>query len=147
MDGQRAQVPLSDLYQEDETAWLETMARLVEEQRHDELDYQHLSEYLSDMARRDKREVLSRLATLLAHMLKWEHQPTERSNSWRATIAVQRQELRDLLESRTLMNYGHEILAKAYARAVRQAVFETGTAEEAFPAACPWTMDAILENE
>src|SRR5712692_9170689 len=103
MGGHPVQTPLSELYHEDETAWLEAMARLVAQRRYDELDHEHLSEFLGDMARRDKREVLSRLATLLAYLLKWEHQPDQRSNSWRATISVQRQELRDLFESRTLL--------------------------------------------
>ena len=33
----------------------------------------------------------------------------------------QRQELHDLLESRTLRNYAHEVLGKAYERAAKQA--------------------------
>jgi hypothetical protein len=132
------------LYHEDETAWLETMARLLAESRFDELDYAHLSEFLSDVARRDKREVLSRLAVLMAHLLKWDRQPDQRSNSWRATIVVRRQELQDLFESRTLFHYAQEVLAKAYARAVAQASVETGVPEGSFPADCPFPLDAIL---
>ena len=49
-------VALPSLYHEDETAWLESMAHLVAERRFDEFDWDHLSEYLSDMARRDRRE-------------------------------------------------------------------------------------------
>ena len=37
-------------------------------------------------ARRDRREVFSRLVTLLAHLLKREYQPDHRSRSWLATI-------------------------------------------------------------
>ena len=62
-----------------------------------EMDYQNLSEYLADMARRDRREVFSRLVVLLSHLLKWEHQPEKRSGSWRGTILEQRRELRQLL--------------------------------------------------
>src|ERR1700730_18671616 len=102
MRNQQAQPSLSDLYHEDETAWLEAMARLVAARRFDELDHENLREFLADMARRDKREVLSRLTTLLAHLLKWEHQPQQRTRSWEATILHQREELRDLLESSTL---------------------------------------------
>ena len=147
MDRQQVQTRLSELYHEDETAWLEAMSRLVADRRLEELDHENLSEFLLDMARRDKREVLSRLATLLAHLLKWEHQPEQRSNSWRATIAVQRQELHDLLESRTLMNYANEVLSKAYERAARQASMETGLPEESFPSECPLSLDAILAQD
>ena len=122
----------SNLYEEDETAWLEETARLTAERRFDELDHEHLSQFLLDMARRDKREVLSRLTTLLLRLLKWEHQPDQRSKSWQATLAVQRQELHDLLESQTLRNHAQEVLAKAYERAVRLAALETGLAVESF---------------
>jgi hypothetical protein len=147
MDGHHVQTPWSELYHEDETAWLEAMAGLVAERRYDELDHEHLSEFLAAMARRDKREVLSRLATLLAHLLKWEHQPDQRSNSWRATLAVQQQELKDLLESRTLLNYANEVLAKAYERAVRQASLETGLPAGSFPVECPLSAEGVLEAD
>src|SRR5208337_4270228 len=57
--------PNGDLYTRDETAWLDVMARLIAERRFGELDYEHLHEFLTDMARRDRREVLSRLTALL----------------------------------------------------------------------------------
>lgn len=135
------------LYEQDETAWLEQTAGLVAQRRFAEIDHHHLSEYLADMARRDKREVLSRLVVLLAHLLKWEHQPQQRTRSWEATILHQRQELQDLLESGTLRNHAREMLAKAYDRAVKQAALEMGMAEGAFPAACPWPLEELAPEE
>jgi hypothetical protein len=140
------QIPLAELYDEDETAWLEGMSRLISERCFHDLDIKHLSEFLSDMARRDKREVLSRLTTLLTHLLKWEHQPSHRTNSWAATIASQRDEFKDLLESKTLMNHAREVLEKAYARAVNQAALETGLAGETFAGECPLSLDEILNG-
>ena len=52
---------LHDLYERDETAWLDAMARLAAERRHEEFDFEHLSEFLADMASRDRREVFNRL--------------------------------------------------------------------------------------
>jgi hypothetical protein len=147
MIGQKLATSLSQLYLEDETAWLEEMARLAAERRFQELDVEHLSEFLADMSRRDKREVLSRLTSLLVHLLKWEHQPEQQSNSWRATIVHQRDELKDLLESGTLLNHANEVLEKAYERAVKQAALETGLAETAFPPACPFTLESVLTAE
>lgn len=135
------------LYEQDETAWLEQTAGLVAQGRFAEIDHHHLSEYLADMARRDKREVLSRLVVLLAHLLKWEHQPQQRTQSWEATILHQRQELQDLLESGTLRNHTREVLAKAYERAVKLAAVETGMAEGAFPSACPWPLEELAPEE
>jgi hypothetical protein len=132
------------LYLDDETAWLETMSRLIAERRYDELDYDNLSEFLADMAKRDKREVLSRLTVLLVHLLKWEHQPRRRSASWQDTIAEQRHELTDLLDSGTLRNHALEILPKAYKRAVERASIETKMSRVALPETCPWTLADIL---
>lgn len=139
-------LPLTELYEEDETAWLEEMSRLVAARQFGELDIDHLSEFLSDMARLDKREVLSRLTTLLTHVLKWEHQPSHRSQSWAATIASQRNELNDLLESKTLMHHAGEVLGKAYTRAIKQAVLETTLAKETFPDDCPYSLDELLQD-
>ncbi len=74
-------VPLAELYAEDETAWLDRMGELVRRRRLSELDVDNLAEYLSDMARRDRREVKSRLGLLMAHLLRWEDQPDRRSGS------------------------------------------------------------------
>lgn len=106
---------LSTLYERDETARLESSAALAGGGRYAEMDYVHLSEYLADMARRGRREVSSRLVTLLSHLLKWERQPEIRSGSWRGTIREQRRELRQLLESGTLHNHAEAVLADAYA--------------------------------
>ena len=132
------------LYEQDETAWLEQTASLVAQRRFCEIDPLHLSEYLSDMARRDKREVYSRLVILLAHLLKWEHQPEQRSNSWRGTIVAQRRELRQLLESGTLRRHAGEVLAQAYKDAIQQAAAETGLAEEVFPPEGAMTLEEVL---
>ena len=125
------------LYGSDETAWLECTATLLAERRFSEIDHQALAEYLTDMARRDKREVASRITILMAHLLKWEHQPAGRCGSWHATILLQKNELADLLESLTLRNHAEEILQKCYERAVKRAAAETlalapqpGTAEQ-----------------
>src|SRR5271170_7741523 len=88
---------MSTLYEQDETAWLEAMAELIRLGRLEELDYPNLAEYLADMARRDRREVESRLTTLMTHILKWTHQPDRRSGSWKGTVVEQRQELEGLL--------------------------------------------------
>ena len=82
---------LPSLYQQDETGWLEQTAELVAQQRFAEIDSRELSEYLADIARRDKREVLSRLVVLLAHLLKWRcahfRPGLTQSGNWRTPVA------------------------------------------------------------
>lgn len=135
---------LSVLYEQDETAWLEAMSALAAGGRCAEMDCKHLSEYLADMARRDRREVFSRLVVLLSHRLKWEHQPERRSGSWRGTMREQRRELRQLLESGTLRNHAEAVLADAYAEARRQAADETELSVDVFPAENARGLDELL---
>ena len=137
-------IPLADLYLEDETAWLDRMSELVRQRRLTELDLDNLTEYLSDMARRERREVKSRLGLLITHLLKWEFQPERRSGSWRATIITQRQELADLAGSGVLRNHAEAVLAEAYANAVEVAAAETGLVAGSFPAECPYGLDQLL---
>lgn len=135
---------LSVLYERDETAWLEAMSALAACGRFAEMDYRHLSEYLADMARRDRREVFSRLVVLLTHLLKWEYQPERRCGSWRGTIREQRRELRQLLESGTLRNHAESVLAEAYAEARRQAADETELNLDLFPVEDARSLDEFI---
>ena len=144
---QHAAAALAQLYESDETAWLEAMADLIRQGRLGDLDYPHLGEYLTDMARRDRREVESRLATLLTHLLKWVHQPDHRSRSWRGTIVEQRQELARLATRGVLRNHAEAVLAEVYAEAVERAAAETGLPAESFPGECPYTLEQLLSPE
>jgi hypothetical protein len=119
----------SRLYEVDETAWLEETARLVRRKCFKELDRSHLAEYLEDMARGDRREVMSRLETLMMQLLKQEHQSWLKTAGWEATVRVQRHDLQELLSSKTLRNYAEDVLAQAYSRAVVGAAGETGLDE------------------
>jgi hypothetical protein len=135
---------LNVLYEQDETAWLEAMSGLAASGRYADMDFGHLSEYLADMAKRDRREVFSRLVVLLSHLLKWEHQPEHRSGSWRGTIREQRRELRQLVESGTLRNHAEAVLAEAYAEARRQAADETELSLDVFPLEGVRDLDDLL---
>ena len=138
---------LSQLYEADETAWLEKMSRIVKRRQFEKLDCENLSEFLLSMAKRDRREVFNRLVTLLVHVLKWQYQPLMRSRSWELTIREQQDELRDEFESKTLKNHALENLSKAYSRALLRASGETGLEEDAFPPECPYTLDELLAEK
>ena len=139
--------PLDVLYEQDETAWLEAMSELIRAGRLDEIDYPNLAEYLTDMSRRDRREVESRLTVLLTHALKWAHQPDRRAGSWQATIIEQRQELEALLGRGVLRNHAEAVLPDLYRRAVERAAAETGMPAETFPAACRYSLDQLLSAD
>jgi len=135
---------LRDLYEQDETAWLERTAEFIQQRRFGELDYANLAVYLCDMARRDRREVKSRLMILLAHLLKWEQQPDRRSGSWAATIQLQQEEFADLASSGVLRNHAEAVLSDAYDKAVKQAALETERSASDFPAECPYSVEDLI---
>ncbi len=138
---------LSALYMADETAWLDETAEIIRAGRTEELDYEHLAEYLTDMANRDRREVTNRLKVLLAHLLKWLHQSDRRSRSWHVTILTQQDELFDDVQGGVLRNHAIEVLPLAYSKGVKLASIETGLDEAKFPAVCPWTLDEVVSPD
>src|SRR5262245_3976026 len=77
---------LAELYETDETAWREAMAKVIAAGRYAELDYVHLQDYLTDTVNRDRRELRSRLRFYLAHLLKWIYHPETRTGAWAASI-------------------------------------------------------------
>ena len=135
---------LAALYLEDEIAWLDEMAALVRRRDLAALDLENLGEFLNDMAIRERREVRSRLVILLAHLLKWEHQPKNRSRSWRTTILHQRQELKQHAGRGVLRVHAEAVLADAYDDAVELAASETGLPKASFPADCPYRVEQLL---
>lgn len=135
---------LISLDRDDETAWLDATADLVRAGRLHLVDAATLAEYLTDMTQRDRREVESRLTVLLMHWFKWTYQPDQRSNSWRATIVEQRQELRRLAGRGVLRHHAAAVITDVYPDAVERAVAETGLPTAAFPADCPYTAEGLI---
>jgi hypothetical protein len=86
------------LYQADYYGWLQENAQLIREKRFSELDVDNIIEELESMGKSEKRELSNRLTVLLMHLLKWQYQSVKRLTSWRNTIAVQRIDIRELLE-------------------------------------------------
>src|SRR5271155_4858757 len=84
-------------YDKDFYAWSLHNAALLREGKLSEVDLEHIAEEIEDMGKKDRRELISRLAMLLAHLLKWKFQTERRSNSWKNTIKHQRFKVKDVL--------------------------------------------------
>jgi Domain of unknown function DUF29 len=137
-----------DLYDADLLAWLEQQASYLRAGQLDRLDVGHLIEELEEMGGSQRRELKSRLEILLMHMLKRDASPRRRSRSWQSTIVEQRARIADLLEqSPSLRNGMEEVAQKAFGVAVKRAAIEAGLKRSAFPAALPYGVAAILEDE
>jgi Domain of unknown function DUF29 len=134
-----------DLYDADLLAWLEQQAGYLRVGQLDRLDVAHLIEELEAMGGSQRRELKSRLEILLMHMLKRDAQSRRRSRSWQSTIVEQRARIADLLEQSPSLRSGmEEVAQQAFAVA---AAIETGLKRSAFPAALPYGVAAILEDE
>jgi hypothetical protein len=114
-------------------------------------ELEQVAEELEDMAKSERRQLKNRLSILLAHLLKWRHQPERRSRSWRATIEVQRGDVQDLLEDNpSLCPCLPEFIEQAYQRGVWLAIQETDLDKAVFPATFEqtgWSYEQVLDMD
>ncbi|CAM3820839.1 DUF29 domain-containing protein [Vreelandella rituensis] len=73
-------------YKQDTYALALEQAGLLRAGKLQQLDIEHLAEEIESVGKSERRALVSQLASLLAHLLKWDHQPERRSRSWRLTI-------------------------------------------------------------
>lgn len=81
---------MSDLYETDVVAWAEEQAALLRSGQLSAIDASKIAEEIEDVGKNEQRALASRLAVLVAHLLKWKFQPELRSKSWQNTIREQR---------------------------------------------------------
>ena len=137
-------------YEIDVVAWANEQARLIRAGRFDLLDLEHIAEEIEDVGKSERRELASRMAVLLAHLLKWQYQSERRGSSWERTIKVQRKSIAVRLEKtpslKPDLNDG-DWWAEVWVDALQIATRETGLSYEEFPEVCPWTIAEILVTD
>jgi hypothetical protein len=137
-----------DLYEEDELEWIAAQISALQAGRLDLLDRDHLVELLTDMTKREYRELTSRLIVLQMHLLKVREQPDRVSKSWNRTIRTQQREIKLMLKGTpSLRRQAEAFGAEAYPYAVHDASVEIGLPEESFPPTSPWTVAEALAFE
>lgn len=140
--------PALSLYETDFYGWTTETARALRERNYRSLDMHNLIEEIESMGRSEARELTSRLAQLLMHLLKWEYQWLMRSKSWTGTIKVQRQlAARVLNRNPSLRPRLAELVEDAYDHALIAAEKETGLPIRTFPESCPYPIDSILADD
>jgi len=139
---------LKDLYEGDEYKWLLENINLLKKDHLDKVDSEHLIEFLEDLAKRDKKEIKSRMLQLLSHLLKWKYQPKRRSRSWKTTIRNQRYELIfEFEESKTLKNFGIKQFITIYEKARKLTCDETGFDIKEFPEPPPFSFEQAMDED
>lgn len=136
------------LYETDFNLWLDEQVQALRAKELTAVDIENLIEEIAGLARSDKRTLTGYLKVLGQHLLKWQYQPQQRSGSWKASIRHCRFEIDLILEdSPSLRNFLPEALSKAYPQARQAAADETGLALEQFPNKCPYTLEALLNED
>lgn len=136
---------MATLYQTDYHAWALEQARKL--RQGEPIEAENIAEELEDLGRSQRQQLVNRLAVLIAHVLKWEHQPSLRSKSWMGTIREQQKRIQSLLDDMpSLQPLLLSSIANAYSIAVTFASTETGIVEEDFPAECPNSVHDLLTH-
>ena len=135
-------------YEGDVVAWANEQASLLRAGRFADLDIEHLADEIEDVGKSERRELESRMAVLIAHLLKWSHQPDRRGRSWRDTIDLQREAIdRRLRRTPSLKAdlFQEDWLADVWTDARTMATGETGI--EDLPRHSYWTVEQIMDCE
>ena len=137
-------------YEADVVAWANEQASLLRAGHFDQLDLTHIAEEIEDVGKSEQRELASRMAVLLAHILKWKFQPQKRSVSWTLTIKEQRRLLvRRVQKTPSLgpMLVDPEWIDEIWVDAKALAEKETGLDIGTYPEICPWAMAHVLAED
>jgi hypothetical protein len=136
-------------YEQDVVAWASEQAALLREGKLWAIDIEHIAEEIEDVGKSEQRELASRMAALLSHLLKWQYQPDRRGSSWRRTIEVQRERIELRLkktQSLAPMLVDSDWIMDMWADARQTASQETEIGFAIFPDACPWSMQQALSQ-
>jgi len=134
-------------YDEDVIAWANEQAALLRAGNYAALDIKHIADEVEDVGKSEQRELESRMALLLAHLLKWTFKPERRGSSWETTIRNQRKAVAmRLLKTPSLKAdlSDAEWWDVAWGDAVYQA--EKETALKDLPGQCPWSFEQIMDE-
>ncbi len=135
-------------YATDIVAWAREQAALLRSGQLSALDIEHMAEEIEDVDKAEQRELARRVAVLLAHLLKWQHQPGRRGSSWTRTLKEQRKAIAAALRQTPSLKASltdADWLAGVWADAVTKAIDETGL--DSFPEDCPWPMAQVLSED
>lgn len=143
----------TQLYDADFYEWTQQQARalrrMAAERVNIELDLEHLAEEIESVGGSDKKQVKSRLTTILEHMLKIAYSPAyEPLNGWRGTVRTQRRDLLATLDqSPSLKRVVRDEFESAYRNAADDArLSHIDLALALIPSTCPFELEGQVLN-
>ena len=136
----------ANLYETDYVAWADQQALLLEQKRFNELDLVNLVEEVRDLSGRHRDALESQLTRLLMHLLKWQYQPSHRSNSWVGTIKEARKQIARLIRKHPVLGvHVFKAYIECYLDAREDASDETGLPIQVFPLECSYEVSEALD--
>ncbi len=140
------------LYERDFFTWTQEQAAALRSGCMDAIDRHHLADEIEDMGRSEQRAFASRLAIIIAHLLKLRFQiertPTN-EKSWRNSVITQRRQLQRHLEKNPGLKHPvllNDILESAWDDGRDLAIRETGLDPDLFPANCCYTLAQLFDD-
>ena len=141
-------------YDTDFAAWSDHQAELLRrmgagERVNNQVDWENVAEEIETLGHSDKREIRNRLAVICEHLLKWVHQPEQRSSSWRGSVVEARQQIASLIEeSPSLKGYPATALVGRHGAYVHGRAKVMIVAElVGLPEICPWSIEQLLDDD
>ncbi len=134
-------------YEQDFYTWALEQSELLRRRCFEQVDWANVVEELADLGNRHYDQLESRLTQLIAHLLKWQVQHWKQTNSWRATIRVQRSAIAKLLRRNPgLKARLTEAMVESWPEGRDLAIAETDLPDSQFPETCPFTLEQLLDE-
>ena len=136
-------------YEQDIVVWANEQAKNLRKGHFNLLDIEHIAEEIEDVGKSEQRELESRIAILIAHLLKWQFQPEQKGRSWESTIRNQRTSIARRLRKTPSLKASlddADWLADAWGDALYLANKETECNIE-FSQSCPYSISEILNEK
>ena len=135
-------------YEADYAAWLSAQVDLLRAGDFGHLDMDNLLDEVESLGRSDFNAFVGAFEILIAHMLKWDHQPSYRTNGWIASIDEHRSRVEyDLLDSPSYRRRVDDAIARAYRPGRALAAKETQLDLRTFPQTCPYDFATLMTRE
>jgi ribosomal protein L29 len=136
----------ASLHERDFYGWVQQQCSALRNHDSSRLDWDGLQEELEALGRQEYRELVSRLAVLLGHLLKWQFQPERRSRSWFLSIREQRRAIARLLgQNPSLRAKVSEAMVDGFEAGIDLVLRETDLSLRSLPARSEWTLEQALD--
>jgi len=90
---------MNDLYNTDFALWSTQQAEALRRRAANEIDWNNVAEEIEALAKSDRRDLASRIQTILDHLIRLQASPaTQPRRGWERTLIVQREGIRRLLK-------------------------------------------------